>query len=64
MKKLKDFFYDLNDIFVALIIVAVAALVIAANIDSILKYPSVIAEEIQLTGRRNPYPLRRESAHC
>ncbi len=54
MKKLKDIFYDLNDIFVALIIVAVAALVIAANIDSILKYPSVIAEEIQLPEEETP----------
>lgn len=40
MKKLKDIFYDLNDIMVALIIVAVAALVIVTNIDTILAYPS------------------------
>ena len=40
MKKLKDIFYDLNDIMVALIIVALAALVIVTNIDTILAYPS------------------------
>jgi hypothetical protein len=54
IKKLKDIFYDLNDIMVALIIIAVAALVIAANIDSILAYPSSIAEEIQLPGDEAP----------
>lgn len=48
MKKLKDVFYDLNDIMVALIIVALASLVILTNIDSILAYPSGIAEEIQV----------------
>ena len=40
MKKLKDIFYDKNDILVALIIVAVAALVISNRIDSILAYPT------------------------
>ncbi len=40
MKKLKDIFYDLNDILVALVIVAVAAFAIVTNIDSILNYPA------------------------
>ena len=48
MKKLKDTFYDINDIMVALIIVALAALVIVTNVDSILAYPSSIAEEIKV----------------
>lgn len=48
MKKIKDIFYDVNDILVALVIVALAAFVIVNNIDSILAYPSSIAEEIQI----------------
>lgn len=48
MKKLKDIFYDLNDVLVALIIVAVAAFAIAGNIDSILNYPASIAAEIEV----------------
>ncbi len=54
MKKLKDIFYDLNDIMVALIIVAVAAFVIIANIDVILNYPSSIAAEIQVPEEDTP----------
>ncbi len=54
MKKLKDIFYDLNDIMVALIIVAVAALTIVSNIDSILNYPATIAAEIQLPEEEVP----------
>jgi len=45
MKKLKDIFYDKNDILIALVIVSVAALVIVTRIDSILAYPaSLIAD--------------------
>lgn len=54
IKKLKDIFYDLNDILVALMIVALAAFVIATNMESILAYPSVIAEEIQLPEEEGP----------
>lgn len=54
MKKLKDAFYDINDIMVALIIVALAALVIVTNIDSILAYPSSIAEEIEVPEEETP----------
>jgi len=54
MKKVKDVFYDLNDIMVALIIVALATLVIVTNIDSILAYPSSIAEEIQVPEEKTP----------
>lgn len=54
MKKLKDIYYDLNDIMVAVIIVAIAALVIVTNIDSILNYPSTIAAEIQTPEEQTP----------
>ncbi|MDF2656380.1 MAG: hypothetical protein K0R19_2854 [Bacillota bacterium] len=54
MKKLKDIFYDMNDILVALIIVAVAGLIISSNIDSILAYPSRVAEEIQVPEKETP----------
>jgi hypothetical protein len=54
MKKLKDIYYDLNDIMVAVIIVAIAALVIVTNIDSILNYPSGIATEIQTPEKQTP----------
>ena len=54
MKKIKDIFYDFNDILVALVIIAAAALVITSNIDSILKYPSVIAAEFQIPEGETP----------
>ena len=54
MKKLKDLFYDMNDILVALVIVAVACLVISSNIDSILAYPSRVAEQIQVPEEKTP----------
>ncbi len=54
MKKIKDIFYDLNDILVALVIIAVAALIITSNIDSILKYPSVVAAETQVPEEETP----------
>ncbi|MDD4564416.1 MAG: hypothetical protein PHE79_02940 [Eubacteriales bacterium] len=47
MKKIKDIFYDLNDILVALIIVVAAAFVIVQNIDTIMAYPSIVYDEIQ-----------------
>lgn len=48
MKKLKDIFYDMNDIMVALIIIAIAAFVIVGKIDTILNYPSTLAAEIKV----------------
>lgn len=54
MKKLKDIFYDLNDILVALVIVAVAAFAIMTNIDSILNYPASIAAEIETPEGETP----------
>ena len=39
MKKLKDFIYDKNDIIIAALILAAAALIIAWRMDVILQYP-------------------------
>ncbi|MDD2190650.1 MAG: hypothetical protein PHV71_06870 [Eubacteriales bacterium] len=47
MKKIKDIFYDLNDVLVALVIVVIAAFVIISHIDTILAYPSGTHEELQ-----------------
>ena len=44
MNRIKDFFYDKNDIFVALIILAVAALIIYTRIDKIMAYPDTLLE--------------------
>jgi len=45
MKRLKDFFYDKNDILIALIILAIAALLIIWRMDIIMAYPQTLAEE-------------------
>ena len=39
MKKFKDFIYDKNDIIIAVLILAIAALIIAWRLDVILQYP-------------------------
>ena len=39
MKKFKDLIYDKNDIIIAVLILAVAALIIAGRLDVILQYP-------------------------
>jgi len=48
MKKLKDFIYDKNDIIIAVLILAVAALVILWRLDIIMEYPK------QLIGNDDP----------
>jgi YceG-like family. len=48
MKKLKDIFYDMNDILVALVIIAIAAFVIVGKINDIMDYPSTLAAEIKV----------------
>jgi len=50
MKKIRDFIYDYNDIFVALLIIAVAAVVIIWRVNSIMDYPNYVAEK----GGNNP----------
>lgn len=47
MKKLRDLLYDMNDIFVALLIVAVAAFVIMGRMDAILSYPATLAANVE-----------------
>ncbi|MBR0597635.1 hypothetical protein [Sinanaerobacter chloroacetimidivorans] len=47
MKKLKDILYDMNDILVALVIIALAAFVIVGRIDSILAYPSTLTAQVE-----------------
>jgi hypothetical protein len=54
MKKLKDIFYDLNDIMVALIIVSIAAAVIMVNINSILDYPTAVAAAAPAADEKTP----------
>lgn len=45
MKKLKDFFYDKNDIIIVLIILAVAAFIIYTRIETIMEYPEELAKQ-------------------
>lgn len=45
MKGLKDFFYDKNDIFIALAILIIAAGIIAWRMDIIMEYPKTLAAE-------------------
>lgn len=47
MKKIKDFFYDKNDIIIVLLIVAAAAFLIYNRIDAIMDYPAKYAEEME-----------------
>lgn len=49
MKKLKDFFYNKNDILVVLIILAAAAFIIYTRIGVILDYPEKLAKEAAAT---------------
>lgn len=44
MNKIKDFFYDKNDILVALIILAAAAFIIYIRIGDIMAYPNTLVE--------------------
>ena len=45
MNKLKDIFYDKNDILVALIILAIAAVIIFWRVDVIMAYPETLVAE-------------------
>lgn len=47
MNKIKDFIYDKNDIFLALLIICIAGLIIFWRLDAIVYYPKTIAEETQ-----------------
>lgn len=49
MKKLKDFFYDKNDIIIVLIILAAAAFIIYTRIGVIIDYPEKLAKQAAAT---------------
>lgn len=52
MRKLKDFFYDKNDIIIVLLIVAAAAFIIYNRIDAIMDYPEIYAKEAAETATK------------
>lgn len=45
MNKIKDFFYNKNDIIIVLIILIAAAFIIYTRIDAIMAYPEQLAEK-------------------
>lgn len=48
MKRLKDFFYNFNDIVIVLCILAIAAFLILWRVDIIMRYPkTVVAQTVQ-----------------
>lgn len=47
LEKLKDIFYDKNDIIVALALVVIGAFVISHQVDSIMSYPEQLADQLQ-----------------
>ena len=49
MRKIKDFFYDKNDIIIVLIILALAAFIIYSRIGIIMDYPEKMADESAAT---------------
>ena len=49
MKALKDFFYDKNDIIIALAILLIAALLIVWRMEVIMDYPQTLAKETDTT---------------
>ena len=51
MKKLKDFFYNKNDIIIVLIILAIAALIIYTRIGAIMDYPAKLAKQAAATAK-------------
>lgn len=46
MNKIKDFFYNKNDIIIVLIILAAAAFIIYTRIGAIMDYPEAFAEKV------------------
>ncbi len=61
MNKIKDFFYDKNDIIVVLIILAVAGFIIYTRIGTDLEYPEVLAEQAAATETREAEEESQES---
>ena len=49
MKKIKDLIYNFNDIFIAILILALAVGIIAWRVDEIMAYPEYVASKQQET---------------
>ena len=49
MKGFKDFYYDKNDIIIALLILCIAGLLIAWRMNVIMDYPQTLAQETDTT---------------
>ena len=47
LEKLKDIFYDKNDIIVALCLVVIGAFIISHQVNSIMSYPEQLADQLQ-----------------
>lgn len=64
MKKFQDFFYDKNDIIIALLILLFAGLLIMWRIDVIMDYPQTLAKETDTvqTTEQNAVDPKEENA--
>ena len=60
MKKLKDFFYNKNDIIIVLIILVIAALIIYTRIGAIMDYPAKLAKQAAATAETTTEPAASE----
>lgn len=61
MRKLKDFFYNKNDIIIVLIILAVAAFIIYSRIGIIMEYPEKMAESNETATMQETPTLESET---
>ena len=53
MEKIKDFFYNKNDILVALLILVIAAGIIFFRINAIMEYPKTLVDQQNQTVEEN-----------
>ena len=63
MRSFRDSFYDKSDIFIALIIIAAAAVVIGFRINAIMDYPDTIADTDNQTKVEQPADTDKTSAN-
>lgn len=56
MNKIKDFFYNINDIVIALIIIGLAALLIMSRINAVMDYPNThgLVTESEISNSADP----------
>ena len=64
MEKIKDFFYNKNDILVALLILVIAAAVIVFRIDAIMEYPKTLVDQQNQTVEENIAPTDANDNHA